>query len=56
MKKNYMKPSMDVVMTAMADIVCGSVKYVTGSGLNYGGGGNGPARSKEHGGIWDDED
>ena len=57
MKKNYMKPSMDVVMTAMADIVCGSVTSVSSnSGLNYGGGGNGPARSKEHGGIWDDED
>ncbi len=57
MKKMYVKPTLDVAETVMADIVCGSVTQVTGNGsLSYGGGGSGPARSKEHNGIWDDED
>lgn len=56
MKKMYVKPTFDVAESVMADIVCGSVTQVSGSNLSYGGGGSGPARSREHNGIWDDED
>ncbi len=58
MKKNYMKPTMDVVNMQIANMICGSeVKSVDGNaGLRYGGAGasNGVARSR--GGDWDDED
>ena len=57
MKKNYMKPTMDVVNMQIANMICASDKSVTnvsGSGLKYGGAGNDVARSR--GGDWDDED
>lgn len=55
-KKFYAKPTMDVVEYHMTEITCTSVKQVSseGTGLKYGGGGNGPARGKS--GIWDDEE
>ena len=57
MKKNYMKPTMNVVNMQIANMICSSDKSVTnvsGSGLKYGGAGNDVARSR--GGDWDDED
>ena len=55
MKKMYAKPTMDVVEYHMSQITCTSVKHVSaeGTGLEYGGGGNGPARGKSS--IWDEE-
>ena len=55
MKKMYVKPTMDVVEYHMSQITCTSVSKVSAgdTGLNYGGGGNGPARGKSS--IWDEE-
>ena len=58
MKKNYMKPTMDVVNMQIANMICASDKSVTnvsGSDLRYGGAGNGVA-AQSRGGDWDDED
>ena len=59
MKKMYVKPTMDVVVYGMTQVICTSnqVKSVDSSdtGLHYGGGGNGPAHSKDRGGIWDED-
>ena len=53
-----MKPTMDVVNMQIANMICASDKSVTnvsGSGLKYGGEGNGVA-AQSRGGDWDDED
>ena len=58
MKKKYMKPTMMVVTLQQQSIICTSdVSRVSGNAdLNYDGGGNGPARARQHSGIdWDDE-
>ena len=54
-KKIYTRPTFDVVEYHMSQITCTSVHKVSSSdtGLNYGGGGNGPARGKSS--IWDEE-
>jgi len=53
-----MKPTMMVVKLQQQGIICTSdVSRVSGNAdLNYDGGGNGPARARQHSGIdWDDE-
>lgn len=54
-KKIYTRPTFDVVEYHMSQITCTSVKQVSSNdtSLNYGGGGNGPARGKSS--IWDEE-
>ena len=60
-KKFYAAPTIEVVEYGMNEIICSSgnqVKAVDGgtdTGLGYGGGGNGPARSNNRGGIWDED-
>ena len=59
MKKKYMKPTMMVVTLQQQSIICTSdvTSVSSNAGLNYGGGGSGPARARSHGGIdWDDWD
>ena len=58
MKKNYMKPTMNVVNMQIANMLCGSeVKSVDGNAsLRYGGAGNGNDVARSRGGDWDDED
>lgn len=54
-----MKPTMDVVNMQIANMICASDKSVTnvsGSGLRYGGAGNGNDVARSRGGDWDDED
>ena len=58
MKKKYMKPTMMVVTLQQQSIICSSpVSNVdSNADLNFGGGGSGPARARQHSGIdWDDE-
>ena len=58
MKKKYMKPTMMVVRLQQQGIICASpVSNVdSNADLNFGGGGSGPARARQHSGIdWDDE-
>ena len=58
-KKFYAAPTIEVVEYGMNEIICSSnqVKAVDSddTGLGYGGGGNGPARSNNRGGIWDED-
>ena len=54
MKKIYSKPAMHVVRIQHSGIICTSVTDTDGNaGLNYRGGGSGPARARSLGG-WDD--
>ena len=58
-KKAYMKPTMRVVKMQHQGIICTSdpVRSVDGgdTGIDYGGGGSGPARARSFGGIdWDE--
>lgn len=58
MKKTYLKPTMMVVKLQQQGIICTSgVRSVSGNAdIDYGGGGSGPARARQHNGIdWDDE-
>ena len=55
MKKNYQKPTMIVAEIQAAPMLVDSVNNVKGADLNYGAGGNGPARSRSNN-SWDDED
>ena len=59
MKKTYLQPTMMVVTLQQHSIICGSngVSHVSGNvDMDYGGGGSGPARARQHSGIdWDDE-
>ena len=57
MKKEYMKPQMEVVEIQMAQMLCVSGKATTiygNSDLGLGGGSNGAARGRESD-DWDDE-
>ena len=60
-KKIYKAPALSVEEFEMSDIVCGSnsnkVTNVSSGdvGLDFRGGGNGPARGKSHNGIWDED-
>ena len=56
MKKNYLKPTMNVVNMQIVKMICGSdVTNVGGNAnLRYGGGSTTEAQSR--GGSWDDED
>ena len=60
MKKNYCKPTMNMVKIQDSQMLCGSITGVEGgdTGIGYGGGSNGPARARQYnGGIdWDDWD
>ena len=51
-KKEYEKPAMRVVKIAMTSIICtsGNVTDVDGgdTGIGYGGGGTGPARTNQN--------
>ena len=53
MKKTYLKPALMVVRVQQQGIVCTSgVDSVSGNvGLDYGGGGSGPARAPRYGGL-----
>ena len=58
MKKTYLQPTMMVVRLQQQGIICASpVSNVdSNADLNFGGGGSGPARARQHSGIdWDDE-
>ena len=58
MKKTYQQPTMMVVKLQQQGIICTSgVRSVSGNAdIDYGGGGSGPARARQHNGIdWDDE-
>jgi hypothetical protein len=59
MKKAYLKPTMMVVTLQQQRIICNSndVSRVSSNvGIDYGGGGSGPARARSYGGIdWDNE-
>ena len=57
MKKIYSKPTMKVVRIQQTHIICASVTGTDGNaGLNYGGGGSGPANARQRGGFdWDDD-
>ena len=58
MKKNYCKPTMNVVkIQQKCQILSGSVTSVESgdTGITGGGPGSGPARARQHSGIdWDD--
>ena len=56
MKKNYMKPTLNVVFVQAAKMICASeVTGVSGNAsFTYGGGGSGAAMSRE--GDWDDDE
>ena len=55
MKKDYQKPSMTTHSVELSQMVCGTVTTAsTNVGLNYNGGGSGPARSRDNG-DWDEE-
>ena len=59
MKKEYQKPAMRIERIEHAQMLCGSITEVESgdTGIGYGGGGSGPARARQHGGIeWDDWD
>jgi hypothetical protein len=61
MKKNYMKPAMNVVKIQHSQMLCGSGSVTSAesgdTGITGGGPGSGPARSRSNGGIdWDDWD
>ena len=58
MKQDYIKPATRVVKLQHQSMVCVS-PYVTNvnsgdAGLNYEGGGSGPARARQHS-VWDDD-
>ena len=56
MKKMYVKPAQRVIDVRTTNIICQSVRGVSGSsGMKFGGAGNGPARSNGRG-SWDEED
>ena len=59
MKKTYWQPTMMVVRLQQQSIICtsNSVSSVNSNAdMDYGGGGSGPARVRQHSGIdWDDE-
>ena len=58
MKKNYQTPAMQVMNIEPATMIAGSkVNSIGGNAeLKYGGAGRGPARSRDGGGNWDDEE
>ena len=59
MKKQYQKPEQRVVVLQhrCQILAVSELHGVGGNGdVNYGGGGSGPARARQHGGIdWDDD-
>jgi hypothetical protein len=61
MKKNYQKPLIEITSIEPFHVIADTVINFEGKSsdgttiLNYGGGGNGPARSGESN-LWDDED
>ena len=59
MKKDYCKPTMNVVKIQHSQMLCGSVTRVESgdTGITGGGPGSGPGRARSNGGIdWDDWD
>lgn len=57
MKKNYQKPAMRVMNIEPATMIANSVKSMnSNAGLQYEGGGSDPARGRDGGGYWDDEE
>ena len=54
-KKMYVKPAQRVIAISTARIICDSLRSVSGP-FGYGGGGNGPARSRSRDDAWDDEE
>ena len=59
MKKDYCKPTMNVVKIQHSQMLCASITGVQSgdTGITGGGPGSGPARARSNGGIdWDDWD
>ncbi|MBQ7571979.1 MAG: hypothetical protein IJT19_07045 [Bacteroidaceae bacterium] len=58
MKKNYLKPTMRVVLLLhQQPLLQASVNNVSSStGLGFGGGGSGPARARQNNDDWGDWD
>ena len=60
MKKTYLQPTTMVVTLQQQSIICTSndvSRVSSNADLDYGGGGSGPARARQHSGIdWDDWD
>jgi hypothetical protein len=57
MKKNYMKPSVEVVETNLTKMICASRDVTSSKGINYGGvDGDGTIDpdSRSYDGDWDD--
>ena len=61
-KKEYMKPAMNVVKIQQTRMLCGSLTDVTTTGLDddlgydKNGGDQGSAWARKHNGAWDDEE
>ena len=56
MKKNYMKPQVEVVRVKTCLPLADSIKTVSNSvGLGYGGGGSGTGRSRDYD-DWDEDE
>ncbi len=56
--KKYQKPSIKVTVINTTGIICTSDAVTKTDGnadIDYGGGGSGPARARQHG-FWDDDD
>ena len=56
MKQEYQQPTMNVVKLQHHSIICVSLTQVNSgdAGLDYQGGGSGPARARQHS-VWDDD-
>ena len=59
MKKTYLQPTMMVVRLQQQSIICTSndvSRVNSNAGIDYGGGGTGPARARQNNGTdWDNE-
>ena len=60
MKKTYLQPSMEVVMTMTVTMVCGSEGVTSDKGIDYGGvdedGELDPASRRRRRDVWEDEE
>lgn len=59
MKRNYIKPSVVVIIINTSMMICGSKDIISEKGIDYGGvdeGGTKDPSSRQHAGVWDDEE
>ncbi|MBP3228796.1 MAG: hypothetical protein J6M53_08475 [Bacteroidaceae bacterium] len=55
MKKTYQTPSTEITVLGLTQMLAASVTGTDGNaGIGYGGGGSGPARTRQHS-IWDND-